>query len=383
MTKKILVVGAGFSGAVIARQLAEQNYQVDVFESRDHVAGNCHTERDEETGVNVHVHGPHIFHTDNERVWKYVQDYDTFMPYICRVKATTGGHVYGLPINLHTINQFFSKTFSPREAQEFIAEKADKSIDVPVSFEDQALKFLGTELYHAFFRGYPIKQWGLPPSELPASVLKRLPVRFNYDDNYFNHKFQGIPEHGYTHIVAGILNHKNINLLIGRKFNRIDAAGYEHVFFSGPLDSWFDHSFGRLAYRTLKFEAIRAEGDFQGCAVMSYPEEQVPYTRITEYKHFAPWESHEKTIAFKEYSSLCQPDETPYYPIRLVEEQKILKKYVEAASAEKNVTFVGRLGTYRYLDMDVTIGEALATADAFLESRADGRDMPPFIVSPL
>jgi UDP-galactopyranose mutase len=383
MMQKILVVGAGFSGAVIARQLAQHGFLVDVIESRNHVAGNCHTERDEETGVNVHVHGPHIFHTDNERVWNYVQDYDVFMPYICRVKATTGGSVYGLPINLHTINQFFSKTFNPREAQEFISEKSDKSIDVPVSFEDQALKFLGAEFYHAFFRGYPLKQWGLPPSELPASVLKRLPVRFNYDDNYFNHKFQGIPKHGYTHIVNGILDHENIKLHLGRIFRRGDAEGYEHVFFSGPLDSWFDHSFGRLAYRTLKFEAIRAEGDYQGCAVMSYPEESVPYTRITEHKHFAPWEIHEKTIVFKEFSSLCQPDETPYYPIRLVEDQKILKKYVEAAYAEKKVTFVGRLGTYRYLDMDVTIGEALDTAEAFLKAHADGKDMSPFLVSPL
>ncbi|WP_250534526.1 UDP-galactopyranose mutase [Caballeronia sp. AZ10_KS36] len=383
MTRNILIVGAGFSGAVIARELAEQGFRVTVLESRDHVAGNCHTERDEETGVNVHVHGPHIFHTDNERVWAYIQRYDEMMPYITRVKATTGGAVYGLPINLHTINQFFSKTLSPREAEAFIAEKADKSIDVAVSFEQQALKFLGEELYHAFFRGYPIKQWGLPPSELPASVLKRLPVRFNYDDNYFNHKYQGIPKNGYTHIVEGILKHNNITVQLNTKFSRSDAAASDHVFFSGPLDSWFEHKFGRLGYRTLKFEPIRDVGDYQGCAVMSYPEESVPYTRISEHKHFAPWEQHDKTIAFKEYSSLCQPDETPYYPIRLVEEQKILGQYVELAASERNVTFIGRLGTYRYLDMDVTIREALETADLFLKLAREGGEMPPFVVSPL
>lgn len=383
MSKNILIVGAGLSGAVIARQLAKNGFLVTIFESRDHVAGNCLTQRDPETGVNVHVHGPHIFHTDNERVWNYMSQFDEMMPYITRVKATTGGAVYGLPINLHTINQFFSKTFSPGEAEAFIAEKSDSSIEVALSFEQQALKFLGHELYHAFFRGYPIKQWGLEPSQLPASVLKRLPIRFSYDDNYFNHKFQGIPRNGYTHIVDEILKHENIDVRLNQKFTRGDAEGYRHVFYSGALDSWFNHEHGRLGYRTLKFEAERCTGDYQGCAVMSYPEEGVPFTRITEHKHFSPWEKHERTIIFKEYSSLCGPDDTPYYPIRLVDEQKALRKYVDAAASEKDVTFVGRLGTYRYLDMDVTIAEALETAEKFLHSVNSGQMMPAFVFAPM
>ncbi|MBB5412600.1 UDP-galactopyranose mutase [Paraburkholderia sp. HC6.4b] len=381
--EKIIVVGAGLSGAVIARQLAESGVMVTVVESRDHVAGNCHTERDEQTGVLVHMHGPHIFHTDNELVWSYVNRFAKFMPYVCRVKATTGGKVYGLPINLHTINQFFGKTFDPKEAKQFIESQSDQSIDEIRSFEDQALHFLGKDLYHAFFRGYPLKQWGLPPSKLPASVLKRLPVRFNYDDNYFNHQYQGIPEEGYTVMAERILDHENIEVRLNENFDRESAGQYAHVFFSGSLDSWFGHELGRLAYRTLRFESIYDTGDYQGCAVMSYPEEDVPYTRITEHKHFAPWETHEQTVVFKEFSSLAEPGDTPYYPIRLVEDKALLGDYVKLAEAQQNVTFVGRLGTYRYLDMDVTIAEALKTADVFLKAIAEKRRMPAFVVSPL
>lgn len=381
--ENVLVVGAGLSGAVIARQLAENGVKVTVVESRDHVGGNCHTERDARTGVMVHVHGPHIFHTDNEQVWQYVNRFAQFMPYICRVKATTGGQVYGLPINLHTINQFFRKTFSPGEAQAFIEAQAEKSISEVRSFEDQALRFLGKDLYHAFFRGYPIKQWGLPPSELPASILKRLPVRFNYDDNYFNHRYQGIPSEGYTAMVERILDHEKIDLHLNRNFDRASIDRYDHVFFSGTLDSWFDHRLGHLTYRTLKFEPVYDTGDFQGCAVMSYPEERVPYTRITEHKHFAPWEEHEETVVFKEFSSQCQPGDIPYYPIRLVEDKAMLRDYVDLAGTECNVTFVGRLGTYRYLDMDVTIAEALRTSEVFLKARAERGQMSAFVVSPL
>ncbi|HDR9248407.1 TPA: UDP-galactopyranose mutase [Burkholderia vietnamiensis] len=381
--EKILIVGAGLSGAVIARELAEQGIKVTVVESRDHVAGNCHTERDTRTGVMVHVHGPHIFHTDNERVWNYVNSFMQFAPYICRVKATTGGSVYGLPINLHTINQFFGKTFNPKQAREFIEQQAEKSISEVRSFEDQALRFLGKDLYHAFFRGYPIKQWGLPPSELPASVLKRLPIRFNYDDNYFSHRFQGMPVEGYTVMVQRMLDHENIDVHLRTEFDATSASKYDHVFFSGPLDSWFEHKLGRLAYRTLTFEPFYDKGDFQGCAVMSYPDEDVPYTRITEHKHFTPWEEHEETIVFKEFSSQCRPGDIPYYPIRLVEDKAMLRDYVDLAEAQRNVTFVGRLGTYRYLDMDVTIAEALDVADSFLKARATQARMPAFVVSPL
>lgn len=382
MKKNVLIVGAGFSGAVIARELAEAGYKVTVFEKRNHVAGNCHTEVDPETGVMVHVHGPHIFHTDDNEVWNYVNNYAEFMPYICQVKATTKGNVYSLPINLLTINQFFNKTFSPKEAEEFIKTLSEPVAEIK-SFEDQALHFLGRDLYEAFFQGYPLKQWGLHPSVLPASILKRLPVRFSYNDNYFNHRHQGIPRTGYTTLIEKIFKHGNISVNLGRNLEAGDADLYDHVFYSGPLDEWFGHRAGRLGYRTLRFEASRHSGDYQGCAVMSYPDEDVPYTRVTEHKHFTPWENHEKTIVFHEYSSYCRPGDTPYYPIRLVDEKAMLSDYIELARQEKNVSFVGRLATYRYLDMDVTVGEALRAAREFLNLDRHYRDIPVFFNEPI
>jgi UDP-galactopyranose mutase len=372
--KKILIVGAGISGAVIARELADAGYIVDIFEERNHVAGNCHTSKDVETDIMVHVHGPHIFHTNNENVWNYVNRFANFHPYICQVKATVRGRVFSLPINLLTINQFYSKKFNPSEAKDFIESKS-KCVENIQSFEDQALCFVGPDLYDAFFKGYPLKQWGIHPRELPASILKRLPVRFNYDDNYFDHRYQGIPDEGYTEMVENILKYNNINVFLKRKFTKSDSKDYHHVFFSGTLDGWFDHKIGYLGYRTLRFEASRHLGDFQGCAVMSYPDEDIPFTRITEHKHFTPWKNFEKTIIFHEYSSYCQPNDTPYYPIRLVKEKKMLWDYVELAKREIGVTFIGRLGTYRYLDMDVTIEEALHAAHEFI--KLDGHTKIP------
>jgi UDP-galactopyranose mutase len=380
---QIAVVGAGFSGAVVARELAETGIEVAVFDARTHVAGNCHTERDADTGVMVHKYGPHIFHTDNERVWQYLNRFTRFMPYVNRVKTTARGQVFSLPINLHTINQFFGKTFSPAEARAFIEQQADLSIAEPQNFEEQALRFVGKELYETFFKGYTLKQWGCHPTQLPASILKRLPVRFTYDDNYFFHKHQGMPEHGYTAIVAQILDHKNISVQLNTVFERDQAGNYEHVFFSGPIDAYFGYELGRLGYRTLDFKEIRAEGEFQGCAVMNYGDESIPYTRISEHKYFSPWESHEKTICFEEYSRECGPDDIPYYPIRLVEEKTMLTRYVERAREVKNISFLGRLGTYRYLDMDVTIGEALTTADEFLQQYKNGDPIPTFFVAPI
>ncbi len=378
---RIAAVGAGLTGGVIARDLAEAGYEVDVFDSRSHIAGNCFTERDGETGVLVHVYGPHIFHTDDAEVWDYVNRYETFLPYKNRVKTTVGGQVFSLPVNLHTINQFFGKTFRPDEAKAFIEEQADTSITDPQTFEEQALRFVGRALYEAFFEGYTRKQWGCAPSDLPASILKRLPVRFNYDDNYFFHRFQGMPENGYTAMVERILDHPGIKLHLGTTFHRKQAGDYGHVFYSGPLDGYFDYEDGRLGYRTLDFERFTFKGDYQGCAVMNYGEAAVPYTRITEHKHFAPWESHEGSVCYREFARACEPGDTPYYPIRLVEEKALLAHYVEKAKAEAGVTFAGRLGTYRYLDMDVTIREALDTARRFKSLAEKGEAMPAFVVA--
>jgi UDP-galactopyranose mutase len=380
---RIGIVGAGFSGAVIAHELATHGYIVDVFESRNHIAGNCHTARDPETGVMVHTYGPHIFHTSNARVWDYVRQFDRFMPFTNRVKAVTRGRVFSLPVNLLTINQFFGKTFSPQQAAEFMESIGDKTLISPKNFEEQALRFVGQELYEAFFKGYTLKQWGIHPSELPATILRRLPVRFNYDDNYYASTFQGMPEHGYTHIVAKMLDHPNICLHLDSKFERTTCANYAHVFYSGPIDGWFHYINGRLGYRTLDFTVERTIGDYQGNAVVNYCDIEVPYTRISEHKHFSPWESHEATLIYKEYSRACEEFDTPYYPIRLVHDKLQLRQYVEIAKCERNTTFVGRLGTYRYLDMHVTIGEALDCVDTFLECSAKGIPMPPFVADPL
>ena len=376
------VVGAGFSGAVVARELAEDGHRVDVFDARDHVAGNCHTVR-HDTGVMVHVYGPHIFHTQHERVWDYIRRWTEMKPYRHTVRAMSGGRMYRLPLNLTLINDFFGTDFTPEEAEKFIATKADATITDPVSFRDQGLRFMGPELYAAFFEGYTRKQWGVDPSELPASVLARLPLRFTADDSYFNHPYQGIPVDGYTAIVAAILDHPNVTVHLSTAFSRAQMTSFDHTFWSGPIDAFFDHEHGRLGYRTLDFDAEVVAGDFQGCPVVNYCDSDVPYTRITEHKHFAPWESHDSSVIYREYSRACGPDDVPYYPIRLVKEKEQLLRYVSLAREQSGVTFLGRLGTYRYLDMDVTIHEALNVADVSRAAFRDGATPPSFVVDPL
>jgi len=377
---EILCVGAGFSGAVIARELAEAGHRVTVIDARDHIAGNCHTARDAETGVLTHVYGPHIFHTGDDEVWDYVTRFAAFRPYRHSVRTTAQGRVFSLPLNLLTINQFFGTTLRPDEARAFIEARADTSIADPQSFEEQALRFVGPDLYEAFFKGYTEKQWGVSPTDLPAAILKRLPLRFTYDDNYFAHPHQGMPEAGYTALVAAILDHPGVDVHLSTPYTPEMAGRYGHLFWSGPLDGWFDFSLGRLGYRTLDFERFSGTGDWQGCAVMNYGDRDVPWTRITEHKFFAPWESHEATVLYREYSRACGPEDIPYYPIRLVAEKALLQDYADRAAAEEGVTFVGRLGTYRYLDMDVTIREALDAARTFL---ADPGAMPAFVKPPL
>ena len=384
MSLSFCVVGAGFSGAVIARHLAEQGYKVTLVDERSHIGGNCHTERDAETGIMVHRYGPHIFHTSDQRVWDYVRRFGTFHPYINRVKAISQGSVYSLPVNLLTINQFFRTVMGPKEAREFIAGKADKSIVDPQSFEEQALSMIGPELYHAFFYGYTRKQWGLDPKELPASILKRLPLRFNYDDNYFNHTYQGMPEEGYTSIIQNILNVDGIEIRTSCSFEEIDEK-FSHVFYTGPIDRYFKFELGRLGYRTLDFERFTVDGDYQGTAVINYCDEQVPFTRISEHKHFAPWEQNKfsKTVCFREYSRLSEKKDVPYYPIRQVNEKRMLNSYIELAQQQKGISFLGRLGTYRYLDMDVTINEALMACDQIDSAlKTSPSDIPSFFIDP-
>lgn len=369
-----MIVGAGFSGAVMARSLVENlGCRVTVLEERPHLAGNCHTERDAATEVMVHKYGPHIFNTSQPHVWDYVNRFGRFRPYVNRVKAMTARGVFSLPINLHTINQFYNQAFSPAQAMAFIESLGDRSIETPRNFEEQALKFIGRELYETFFYGYTRKQWGCEPRELSASILKRLPVRFNYDDNYYNTTFQGIPEGGYTAVVANILDHPGIEVKLNTAFDPRAPREADHVFYTGPLDTYFGHSFGRLGYRTVTFERGETEGDFQGTSVMNYPDPQVPFTRIHEHKHFTPWESHERTVYFKEYSKETTSEDVPYYPKRLAADKKLLMQYRDLASQERGVSFLGRLATYRYMDMEKVIGEALEFSERFATAFGTGQ----------
>lgn len=384
MKKKIAIAGAGFAGAVLARELAESGrYEITVFDERDHIAGNCHTTRDENSGVMVHHYGPHIFNTSREDVWEYVNRWSKFGPYVNRVKAHTEKGVFSLPINLLTINQFFDEKLTPAEARDFIGSIGERSIGEPDNFEEQALKFLGKDLYKNFFYGYTKKQWGVEPTELPASILKRLPIRFSYDDNYYNQKYQGIPAEGYTKIIEKILDHDSITVKLNERFEPMRKEDYDHLFWSGPMDGYFGFKLGRLGYRSLVFERFDESGDYQGNAVINYCEEKVPYTRITEHKHFAPWEEHDQTVCFREYSKLTEPGDTPYYPLRLQNDKTLLESYVKLASSEPKVSFIGRLGTYRYLDMHVVIGESLDLSKVCLASNGDSGNWPKFSGNPL
>jgi UDP-galactopyranose mutase len=382
VSTRIGIAGAGFAGAVLAHELAQRGgFSIEVYDERPHIAGNCHTSRDPATGIMLHHYGPHIFNTSRDDVWAYVNRLGAFGAYTNRVKAITARGVFSLPINLLTINQFFGKVMNPAQAQAFLAELGDASIASPRNFEEQALRFIGRELYEAFFYGYTKKQWGVEPRELPASILQRLPVRFNYDDNYYQQRYQGIPVDGYSALVERLLDHPRIQVRLGERLPPTARVNFDHLFWSGPLDAYFEHEHGRPQYRSLVFERVDAAGDFQGNPVINYCEASVPWTRISEHKHFAPWESHERTVCFREYSKLAGEGDIPYYPLRLQDDKSMLRQYVSAAEKTAGVTFIGRLGTYRYLDMHVVIGESLDLAKRCLASPPS--EWPKFSGAPL
>lgn len=358
---KYLIIGSGLSGSVVAEQLASKgNCKIIIFEERNHIGGNCYTEQDKSTGITSHIYGPHIFNTNNVEVWNYVNRFCKMIPYINRVKTIYNDQVYSMPINLHTINQFYKKRLNPDEAKEFIKNVACSTINEPKNFEEQAIKFIGHDLYKAFFYGYTKKQWGCEPKELPASILKRLPIRFNYDDNYYTSLYQGIPKNGYTDVFKRMLNNPNIEIRLNTKFDEnFDTSDFEHIFYTGPIDSFFNYKYGRLGYRTVYFERGETIGDYQGNAVINYANIDVPYTRIHEHKHFTPWEQFDKTIYFKEYSKETTNKDIPFYPKRLREDMEKLKLYEDDVKRLSRFTFLGRLATYKYMNMDHVIEEAL------------------------
>lgn len=357
----------------MARELAEAGHRIDVFERRNHIAGNCHTER--EAGVMVHRYGPHIFHTSNPTVWEYVNRHAEMVPFRLQVRATVGGEVFSMPINLHTINQVWRSKLHPREAVELLDSQRAR-IEQPANFEEAALASIGERLYRMFFEGYTAKQWGRHPSEIPASVFRRLPVRFTYDDSYFDHAWQAMPRHGYTELVRSMLDHENIGVHLGEPFPD-DRRTFGHVVWTGPLDAYFGHRHGRLGYRSLRFESTVLDGDHQGVALMTYPDRQVKFTRVTEHKHLAPFEQPERTVVTREYSHETGPGDEPFYPVRSAADLTMLHAYLgDAGRCVGDVTFVGRLATYRYLDMDVTIADALHAASRILGAVAQRRPIP-------
>ncbi|WP_207511089.1 UDP-galactopyranose mutase [Longitalea luteola] len=359
-----VVVGSGLLGAVIAERIANcLNKPVLVIEKRNHIGGNCYSETDAETQIEYHKYGTHIFHTSNERVWKYVNQFTTFNAYRHQVLACYKDKIYQLPINLETINSFFNVNLKPYQVDKFMAERTSLQTHQPGNFEEKAISLLGKELYEAFIKGYTLKQWQIDPCQLPASIFNRLPFRKNYDENYFFDNWQGIPKDGYTAMFERMLSNKKIHVLLNTDFFDVrdqlkkDAC----LVYSGPIDRFFNYKYGKLSWRTLRFEqeVIEVE-DYQGNSVINFPEIEIPYTRIHEPKHLHPERDYtrEKTVIFKEYS-LKDNGSDPFYPISSADNIKIFDRYKEEASQLPNVFISGRLGDYKYYDMHQTIARAL------------------------
>ncbi|CAN5171869.1 MAG: UDP-galactopyranose mutase [Nocardioides sp.] len=366
----LVIVGSGFFGLTIAERAAsELGLTVLILERRSHLGGNAYSEREPETGIEVHKYGAHLFHTSNERVWEYVNRFTAFTNYSHRVFGTYDGQVYSLPMNLNLINVFFGRSHTPDQARALIAEQASEiRTEDATNLEEKAISLIGRPLYEAFIKGYTSKQWQTDPTELSADIITRLPVRYNFDNRYFNDKYEGLPVDGYTAWLERMADHPNITVLTDTDF--FDVAdrykGAVPIVYTGPVDEYFSNSEGRLSWRTVDLEAEVVEvDDFQGCAVMNYNDADVAWTRIHEFKHFHPERTHlpGKTVIVHEYSRFATDDDEPYYPINTAEDRAKLMKYRELAKAEPMVLFGGRLGTYQYLDMHMAIGAALSMFD--------------------
>jgi UDP-galactopyranose mutase len=364
----LVVVGSGFFGLTVAERCASDlGLRVLVLERRGHIGGNAYSEAEPETGIEIHRYGAHLFHTSNARVWEYANQFTAFTGYQHRVFSVYKGRVYPMPINLGTICEYFGSVMSPDEARELIVRQ---SAEVPpgraANLEEQAISLIGRPLYEAFFRGYTYKQWQTDPTELPAEIITRLPVRYTFNNRYFNDTFEGLPVDGYTPWLERMVDHPNIEVKLGTDFAELRSSviGNVPVVYTGPLDAYFGYAAGDLGWRTLDFDMeVLATGDFQGTSVMNYADEDIPYTRIHEFRHFYPerdWYPKDKTVIMREYSRLAGRGDEPYYPINTAEDRARLLTYREMADRERGVFFGGRLGTYKYLDMHMAIGSALS-----------------------
>ena len=372
----LVVVGSGFYGLTVAERVASQlGRRVVVLERRSHLGGNAYSEREPETGIEVHRYGAHLFHTSNERVWDYVRQFTDFTGYQHRVFSVSKGQTYPMPINLGTINQYFGQHLSPDQARALVREHAAEiDPDRVGNLEDKAISLIGRPLYETFVRGYTEKQWQTDPRELPAEVISRLPVRYTFDNRYFSDRYEGLPVDGYTAWLQRMATHPLVDVLTDVDFFDVRAlvpAGVP-VVYTGPLDRWFDHAEGRLSWRTLDFEQeVLPVGDFQGCPVMNYADSDVPWTRIHEFRHFHPEREHpaDRTVIVREYSRFAEEADEPYYPVNTPADRALLARYRERAAAEPDVFFGGRLGTYQYLDMHMAIASALTLVDNVLTPR--------------
>ncbi|MGH3931387.1 MAG: UDP-galactopyranose mutase [Pseudonocardiaceae bacterium] len=371
----LIVVGSGFFGLTVAERAATQlNKRVLVLDRRQHLGGNAYSEADLDTGIEVHRYGAHLFHTSNKRVWEYVNRFTDFTGYQHRVLTIHQGQVYPFPMGLALISQFFGRYFTPDEARALIAEQAGE-IDGKdaANLEEKAISLIGRPLYEAFVRDYSAKQWQTDPKELPAATIARLPVRYNFNNRYFNDTYEGLPVNGYTAWLEKMADHPNIEIRLNTDYFacRDDIPERTPTVYTGPLDRYFDHSEGWLGWRTLDFEreVVRDSGDFQGTPVMNYADADAPFTRILEFRHFHPERAHyptDKTVIVREFSRFADKEDEPYYPINTPEDRAKLERYRELARSEttqRNILFGGRLGTYKYLDMHMAIGSALSMFD--------------------
>ena len=377
MAYDLIVVGSGFFGLTVAEQAAsELGKRVLVVEKRGHIGGNAYSEQEPETGIEVHKYGAHLFHTSNERVWEYVNRFTDFTDYQHRVFAMHDGTAYQFPMGLGLINQFFGRYYSPEEAKQLI-EQQREGLDpaAATNLEERGIALIGKPLYDAFVKHYTAKQWQTDPTDLPPEIISRLPVRYTFNNRYFNDTYEGLPVDGYADWLEKMAEHELIDVHTDTDWFEVrDSVRAENpdapVVYTGPLDQYFDYAEGRLGWRTLDFEQEVLEvGDFQGTPVMNYNDADVPYTRIHEFRHFHPERSEypsDRTVIVKEYSRFAEDDDEVYYPINTPEDREKLSAYRELAareSEENNVLFGGRLGTYQYLDMHMAIASALTLFD--------------------
>ncbi|TCB81044.1 UDP-galactopyranose mutase [Acinetobacter sp. ANC 4173] len=362
---KFLIVGAGFAGAVSARELAEAGHQVLVVDRRDHIGGNAYDVKDSHD-ILIHQYGPHIFHTNSERIFNYLSQFTEWRPYEHRVRGVVNGKEYPFPINRDTLNQLYDLDLTEQQAAEYF-EKVREPRDPVQTSEDVVLNSVGRDLYEKFFLNYTKKQWGLDPSQLKAGVAARIPTRTNTDDRYFTDTYQAMPLQGYTAMFENMLNHPNITVKLSTEYKDLIAQGieYDHLIYTGPIDAFYDYQFGHLPYRSLRFEHEHLNIEqYQSVGTVNYPNDH-DFTRITEFKHLTGQQASSTSIV-REYPT---DEGDPYYPIPRTENEQLFKQYQMLANAEENVTFVGRLAEYRYYNMDQVVGAALNAVSKILEQK--------------